>query len=263
MIQKPAAKATTLGVDLSTNPRLTALCVIDWSDTGPGRVQVLQVGASDDDIHRFAQSAGQIGIDAPFGWPRPWAAAVTVHRPGNPFGAEGTSAELTMRYTDKWITANVGIRPLPVAANLIGATAIRCARVVAALGRTVDTGEPGPTGSVSEVYPAAALKRWKQSWSLYKGKRYGEARVALIAALEKAGLPVQLAAPDRELLAASDDALDALVASLVARAIVTGLTDNCPPDAAEVARQEGWIRVPAVGTSLRDLERSSQAAGSS
>jgi predicted nuclease with RNAse H fold len=255
VIRERVAEATTLGVDLSTNPRLTALCLIDWSDIRPATVRALQVGATDEEIHRFAASAAQIGIDAPFGWPRPWAAAVAVHRPGSAFSAEGSSAELTLRYTDKWIAANVGIRPLSVAANLIGATAIRCARIVAALGRSVDTGEPGRSGSVSEVYPAAALKRWGQSWSLYKGKRYREARVALIAALEEAGLPVQLKVSDREQLAASDDALDALLASLIARATATGLTDDCPPDAVEVAREEGWIRVPAIGTSLRDLER--------
>lgn len=255
MIAERPGNATTLGIDLSTNPKLTALCLLDWSNIGPAQIGALQVGASNEEIYRLAVGVGQIGIDAPFGWPRPWAAAVAEHRPGTSFGAEGTSAELTLRYTDKWITANVGIRPLPVAANLIGATAIRCARVVGATGRPVDTGEPGPTGSVSEVYPAAALKRWGQSWSLYKGKRYREARVALVAALEEAGLPVQLTAPDRGVLAASDDALDALVASLVARAIAISLTDDCPADAAELARQEGWIRVPAVGTSLRDLER--------
>lgn len=206
-------------------------------------------------VLRVAEKADHIGIDAPFGWPRVWATAVAAHRPGDPFAADGTPAELTRRYTDAWIASNVGIRPLAVGADLIGATAIRCARLVAALGRPVDTGEDRPPGSVSEVYPAAALKRWRQSFTLYKGRQWREARLALVAALIEAGLPVALTLAQRAALEASDDALDALIASLVARTVVLGLTDECPPDAAEVCRSEGWIRVPAAGTSLRELDR--------
>lgn len=243
----------TLGVDLSTNPKLTALCLLEWPTSSPARIEELVVGASDESVLRVAASADHIGIDAPFGWPRAWAAAVAAHLPGIPFAADGSPAELTRRYTDTWITANVGIYPLPVGANLIGATAIRCARLVAACGRPVDAGEGVRPGSVSEVYPAAALKRWGQSFALYKGRQWREARLALVATLIAAGLPVALTPTQRAALEANDDALDALVASLVARAVAMGLTDNCPPEAREFCRSEGWIRVPAAATSLRDL----------
>lgn len=244
----------TLGVDLSTNPKLTALCVIDWPEEGgPGQIVDIRVGAIDETILRFADGAGHIGIDAPFGWPREWAAAVAAHRPGNQFSAEGAPAELTVRYTDRWIAANVGIRPLPVGASLNGATAIRCARLIALLQRPIDVGGAVAPGSVSEVYPAAALKRWGQSWILYKGRRWREARAALIAALERAGMPIHLSPADRDLLEASDDALDSLVAALVARAVGFGLTDDCPPDGLQMAQAEGWIRVPTAGASVRDL----------
>lgn len=244
----------TLGVDLSTDPKRTALCLLEWSGDGsPARLTDLVVGVSDETVLRTAESAEHIGIDAPFGWPRSWATAVAAHQPGDPFAADGSPAELTRRYTDEWIAANVGIQPLAVAANLIGATAIRCARLVAALRRPVDTGEEVPAGSVSEVYPAAALKRWGQEFTLYKGRRWREARLALVAALIEAGLPVALTSAQRAALEANDDALDALIASLVARAVGLALTDDCPPEATESCRSEGWIRVPAASTSLRDL----------
>lgn len=244
----------TLGVDLSTNPKLTALCLLDWSASeGAAHIAEIRHGATDETILSVADGVGHIGIDAPFGWPREWAAAVAAHRPGSRFGAEGPPAALTVRYTDRWIAANVGIRPLPVGANLIGATAIRCARLIALLQRPIDVGGAVVPWSVSEVYPAAALKRWGQSWTLYKGRRWREARVALVAALERAGVPIRLTPADRELLEASDDALDALIASLVARAVTRGLTDDAPPDGAESCRDEGWIRVPLAGSRLSDL----------
>jgi len=217
------------------------------------RITHLVVGATDEAITSMAAGAQYVGIDAPFGWPKAWVAAVAAHRPGERFAADGSPAQLTRRYTDAWIASNVGIRPLPVAANLIGATAIRCARIVAALGRPVDTGASVQPGSVSEVYPAAALKRWGHSFTLYKGRKWHEARLALVAALIQAGLPVALPSAHRPVLEASDDALDALIASLVARAVALGLTDDCPTEAREHCQSEGWIRVPTAGTSLRGL----------
>lgn len=259
--RNPADVDRSLGVDLSTNPKRTALCLLEWSGDGsPAQVGSLVVGASDDAVIHAAESADYIGVDAPFGWPKAWTLAVAAHRPGDPFAADGSPAELTRRYTDTWIASNIGIRPLPVAANLIGATAIRCARLVAALGRPVDTGGDVHPGSVSEVYPAAALKRWGQSFTLYKGRQRREARLALVAALIGAGLPVRLTPGQRVALEANDDALDALIASLVARAIFLGLTEDCPPEAREFCRSEGWIRVPAAGSSLRDLVEQSEAA---
>ncbi len=247
-------KLSTISVDLSTDPKRTGLCLLAWSGGGrPARIVDLVAGATDENVVSIAQGADHIGIDAPFGWPKPWAAAVAAHRPGDPFAADGSPAKLTRRYTDEWIASSVGIRPLPVAANLIGATAIRCARLLAAFGMPVDAGEAVQPGSVSEVYPAAALKRWGQSFTLYKGRQWREARLALVAAVIEAGLPVALTPTQRAALEANDDALDALIASLVARAVALGLTDDCPLEARESCRSEGWIRVPAAATSLRDL----------
>ena len=109
------------------------------------------------------------------------------------------------------------------------------------------------------MYPAAALKRWGQSFTLYKGRQFRAARVLRVAALIEAGLPVTLQIADREAVEASDDGLDALVASVVAQAIELGLTDDCPAEGAAACRSEGWIRVPTAGSSMRDLMSSAPA----
>jgi hypothetical protein len=160
---------------------------------------------------------------------------------------------LTSRETDRWIERHVGVRPLAVGANLIGATAIRCARLVHRLGSFVDVGASIRPPFVTEVYPAAALRRWGFSYQLYKGKTNADARALLIEQLIGAGLPVAVTEPVRSQLAESDDALDALIASLVGRAVALGLADGCPDELAQAARDEGWIRVPRAGTTLGAL----------
>lgn len=247
----------TLGIDLATVASKTAACVIEWpdaSDSWPNIVS-LQTTVTDDDIVAMAAEADGVAIDAPFGWPRPWAAAVAQHRPGRPFTAIGSPAILTRRATDAWIADQLKIYPLAVAANLIGATAIRCARLVHILGMPVDVGMPVKLPFVSEVYPAAALRRWGLSYQLYKGRQFTEARRLLIDALVGAGLPIRLSGESRRVLEASDDAFDALVASLVARAIGQSLTDDAPAHLQEAGAAEGWIRVPRQGVSLGALSR--------
>ena len=244
----------TLGIDLATVVRKTAVCRIDWADSGARpAVSLLKVGVGDDDIVTMAADADVVAIDAPFGWPRPWAAAIGKHSPGRPFDADGSPALLTRRATDVWIAEHVGIYPLAVAANLIGATAIRCARLIQLLDLPVDVGVAVTLPVLSEVYPAAALRRWGLSYQLYKGKPLIEARRRLIAELVSAGLPAQLSTEYSTLVESSDDALDALICSLVARAIGLGLTDDAPESLLVAAAGEGWIRVPKAGAALASL----------
>jgi predicted RNase H-like nuclease len=242
----------TLGVDLATEPRKTAACLISWPDDPGQRPQVdlLRTNVTDDDILALADGATVVAIDAPFGWPRAWAAAVGAHRPGAAFAAEGSPASLTRRATDAWVAQTLGIYPLSVAANLIGATAIRCARLVRRLGRHVDTGVRPQPPFISEVYPAAALIRWGLSHRLYKGRQLRASRELLVAELVRAGLPVALSEGDRHSVESSDDALDALICALVARAIALGLTDDIPESLRTSGANEGWIRVPSPHASL-------------
>jgi hypothetical protein len=50
---------------------------------------------------------------------------------------------------------------------------------------------------------------------------------------------------------ASDDCLDALLAALIARAAVRGLTVRPAPDDLELAREEGWIALPLADSLAR------------
>jgi len=245
----------TLGIDLSTAAKSSAACLIDWPDgsSQPPTITLVQTTVTDDDVIALAAGADVIAIDAPFGWPTAWANAVAKHRPGDPFLATGLPATLTRRATDSWVAANVGIYPLSVGANLIGATAIRCARLVHRLNLPVDTGEVGSGRFVSEVYPAAALVRWGLPHRLYKGRVLATARTALIDALVEAGLPVAIRADARREIESSDDALDALLCSLVGRAVAIGLTDDAPEPLRAATATEGWIRVPRAGTTLGGL----------
>ena len=210
----------------------------------------LVIGATDTEIVGAARSADITAIDSPFGWPRPWAEAVGVHRPGLPFQAEGPTALLTSRATDRWVAQYVGVRPLAVGANLIGATAIRCARILHAIGHPVDVGRPLPMPYVCEAYPAAALRGWGVSYQLYKGKELASARVAIVNELTAAGLPIALEGRVLRLITGSDDALDSVICSLVARAAAQGLTVDVPAELASQAHDEGWIRLPSKGSSL-------------
>ena len=241
----------TLGVDLSTDPKRTALAWIDWREMPAIRKLVL--GATDDELVDSAREADAVAIDAPFGWPRAWAEAVSVHRPGAPFRAEGRSSHLTSRATDRWVEQYAGVRPLAVGANLIGATAIRCARVVNGIGYAVDVGQRLPPPFVCEAYPAAALRCWGISYRLYKGKAVHAARVVLLDELITAGLPIPLGINVRPLMEASDDVLDAVVCSLIARCTAVGQAVDAPTEMADLAASEGWIRLPRRGTTLASL----------
>lgn len=63
---------------------------------------------------------------------------------------------------------------------------------------------------------------------------------------------------NRALMEASDDAFDAVVAALIARAHALGATHPVPPAALDRARREGWIALPS--TPLAGLDPTRPAA---
>jgi len=66
---------------------------------------------------------------------------------------------LAHRSTDEHVRSTLGIIPLSIAADRIGITAMRAARLqvlLAAQGHTIDR---AGSGLIVEVYPAAGLKR--------------------------------------------------------------------------------------------------------
>jgi hypothetical protein len=104
----------------------------------------------------------------------------------------------------------------------------------------------GVTGRVVEAYPAAALRAWGMASSRYKGRVNAAACRALAAELTARCGGVGRAAT-AALEGCDDNALDAFVCALVARAVLVGLTARAAGAQVEVARREGWIHVPTAG----------------
>ena len=75
----------TLGVDLASADRTTAACMVEWDD-GPPRIGALfERDVTDSRIVELARGAGVTGIDAPFGWPKPFVEAVAAYAEGAPW----------------------------------------------------------------------------------------------------------------------------------------------------------------------------------
>jgi hypothetical protein len=257
----------TLGVDLAAQPTKTALCLIDWG-TDRATVVDVRVGVSDQDIIDSASELNlpsaesalgdAIGIDAPFGWPQPFVEFVS--QPPKVTGSypawkADRQKELCFRLTDLRIREEVGLVPLSVAADKIAVAAMRCAGILDAL-RVVD--RSGVDG-VFEVYPAAALKAWGFPYKGYK-PRGRNRQLALDRLAKILGLVSEACAwPSfsdgiESRCRTNDDAFDALIASLVARAAALGKTSR-PIDENENqrARVEGWIAIPTKECPIGDL----------
>ena len=117
-------------------------------------------------------------------------------------------------------------------------------------------------GVVIEVYRAASLQRWGLTHHKYKGSDNRAEREGLIAALLRAAPWLELGAY-ADLCARSDDALDAVVAALTARAAALGLTST-PADGhqRDLAQREGWIALPEASLSalVEDADQAGWAA---
>jgi predicted RNase H-like nuclease len=239
----------SLGIDLAAEPPDTVACEITWlAGTAHGRLYTDHL----DDEHLLAliRSVDKAAVDCPFGWPQPFVNAVATHAQGAAWpgrGQQGLSHRRSLRYrlTDEVVHQQVGIWPLSVSTDRIGVTAMRCAALLNAL---ADAGHPvdrAGGGRVVEVYPAAALKHWGLPHQRYKKR---EGAVARKQALDQllATLPALILDSDAlNCCRQSDDAFDALVCALVARAAALGLTTRpCTGNQTERARVEGWIHLP-------------------
>ncbi len=239
----------TVGVDLAAEAAGTAVATIEWR-SGLAEVVALVVGADDGLILDATVVATKVGLDCPVGWPVAFVEFVGAHAAHRAEPPESSGREwrrsLTSRRTDTWVHAHTGLTPLSVSADLIGHTALRWAAISArlALGGT-DVRRDG-AGLVAEVYPSAALKVWGLRHRRYKRSLHVEARAMLVEDLARAAPWLRLGGFADTCLA-SDDAFDAVVCALVARAVVIGGTT--PPDRGDVeeALEEGWIHVPSVG----------------
>ena len=246
----------TLGIDLSASETRTAACLLEWRADGCSVTWIRSgnksEGVSDShlvsEIRRVYGAGGRAGIDAPFGWPKPFLAAVqgwSETAAPRPFKSDETGYDpFRYRLTDRRRVAE-GDRPLSVSSDLIGITAMRTTRILAEL---PDVDRSGMTGPVLEVYPAAALRHWGLPHRSYKGKKGQQTRIQILDGMCAAlGDGFEIGDEPAAECVSSDHALDALIASLAVRAATLNQTSAPADEDLDTAREEGWIHVPQCG----------------
>jgi hypothetical protein len=240
----------TLGIDLASDPKKTGVCTVRWQD-GRAAVDKLFVGADDDQLLGLHERSDATGIDSPFGWPVPFEELV---REVGRWRTETWSNEkrdvLRFRLTDFRVRELTGRWPLSVSSDLIAVAAMRCVGLLGRMGVRDRSGD----GRVFETYPAAGLHAWGLPSRGYKKEKGGELRAEIWAKLAHRAPWLDVTAEQSDLIVARDDALDALVAALIARAAKIGLTVQPSEHERERAETEGWIHVPIEG-SLERLNR--------
>jgi len=237
----------TLGIDLAAEPRDAGGCAIEWTG-GVATIRWVSTGLQDEEILRCANAADVVGIDAPFGWPTYFVEAISAHHAGRKWPVEAWEKplrrRLRLRVTDCRVhQVTEKLTPLSVSSDAIAIPATRCAWLLDRLEVSDRSG-----GRVQEVYPAAALFQWGLRYKAYKGPEGARSLEELLGSL-KARIPwLTISATDERLCATSDDAFDALVASLVARAAYRGLTLMPTAEEQAAASVEGWIALPLPGS---------------
>jgi predicted nuclease with RNAse H fold len=245
----------TAGVDLAAERKGTALAVLRWSASEV--TAEVELGVTDAEIGAVAPTVRKLGIDCAFGWPDDFVAFVSRHASGRRVGAgpdEGMAwrRRLSYRATDRATREITGRWPLSVATDRLGLTAMHCAVLLDAIGDSLGAAvDRSGGGTAVEVYPSAALRGWGFDTRGYKNDD-GVRGILLDALLERAPW-LRLTPGDKALRAASDDAFDAVIAALAARAHALGLTHPIPAADRDRASREGWIALPMAP--LEDLAR--------
>lgn len=239
----------TAGVDLASQALHTAACEIDWAD-GKADVTALKASGVDDDrIVHLATRAHKTGLDVPLGWPDAFVTAVCAHHSGRRWTG-GEQRTLRFRVTDLHVWSATGRWPLSVSSDLIALPALRAAALMCRLPGSADRTGAGP---IAEVYPAAALRRWGFPARGYKRAAGADRRGTLVPLFrERTENWLRLSDERWRLCELSDDAFDALIAALVARALHLGACDRVPEAQRAVIEREGWIALPH-GDSLQEL----------
>lgn len=229
-------KAVTLGIDISSQPDGTAACAITW-ESGRAVAATPRLACNDEKLTELIADADAVGIDAPFGWPSDFTAAVASWTITS--WSSDVRKRLCFRATDHAVREMVGRWPLSVSADRIALPAMRTFALLFRHGVTDRSGD----GKFFEVYPAGSLHQWKLANRGYKKdtSEHQLAREAILNGLRNA-MP-WLTAPDA--CAETGDALDALVASLTARTAMQGRTFRPNADQNAPAQREGWIHLPA------------------
>ncbi|SMH32295.1 Protein of unknown function [Rathayibacter oskolensis] len=235
----------TIGVDLAAEPVRTALAAVEWRE-GRAVVASLSLGATDEGIVALSRAATAIGIDCAFGWPLEFVEFVSAHTrreiaPRTLAGLEWRR-RLAYRETDRAAHDVTGRWPLSVSTDRLGMTAMRCAELLEAFAAAGEDVDRSGGGRLVEVYPAAALRWWHIETTGYKTRP--EAMAPAVTALRTAAPWLDAPAEVLALMARSNDAFDAVIAALNARAHALGSTLAVPDELRAAARAEGWIAIP-------------------
>jgi hypothetical protein len=153
------------------------------------------------------------------------------------------AAHTRNRVTDKAVRDITHLVPLSVAADRIAHTAMRCAGLLAQLAHKGQPVDRCGAGVVVEVYPAASIERWGLSHRGYKGRGNAKSLGQVVDAL-LAAAPWLTLGPYENKCRRSDDALDAVIAALTARAAMKGLVTAPSATQAATSSTEGWIALP-------------------
>jgi predicted nuclease with RNAse H fold len=239
----------TVGVDLAAEAARTAVAWLDWSADG-AHVTEIRIWADDDLIVEAVMGSDKTGIDCPLGWPDKFVDFVNAHRAGHvdvpsDIAGRGWRRDLALRVTDQVVYDLTGLTPLSVSADRIGHTAMRCAGLLAELARQGRPVDRRGAGVVVEVYPAASLKRWELPYRSYKRSANLDGLGHLVDKLREAAPWLDLGAYEQT-CRVSDDAADAVIAALTARASFRDLVAVPAQEHADSARTEGWIAIPTA-----------------
>ena len=233
----------TLGVDLASQPKRTATCLICW-DRKPAVVTSFSACATDCDLLDLFGRADKIGIDAPFGWPARFVRA--IH--GNSTSTDWPTVDicqLRFRTTDQVVRKKLKRWPLSVSSGWIAMPAMRVARLLAIAAANGEAVDRSGSGRFVETYPAVALSVWGFPSQGYKRKKGAKVRDQLVGDLaEKTSSVLTLTKEHLSQCSDSDDALDALVAALIARTAAVGCCEPIPYKHRDLAAEEGWIALP-------------------
>ena len=213
----------------------TAACRIRWKKNSAVAEEPSE-HCTDNELDALIVRADVIGIDAPFGWPQPFVAAVAAWTADS--WTPKTRDWLQFRETDRMVREKVQRWPLSVSSDRIALPAMRAMAILRRHGVTDRSGD----GEFFEVYPAASLSCWGLPSRGYKrdDEKCFELRKKILSEL-RTKLP-WLDVP--ESYAESADSLDALIASLTARVAKQGLTAKPNSDQMGMAAREGWIHLP-------------------
>lgn len=243
---RTVAPRLVAGIDLAADPRRTGLAVLR-EENHVVRIDDVHVGASDDDVLAAITPASKAGVDVPFGWPRRFVDLVAGHQAGDLEPPAHTGPDwrraVLYRETDLEVRKRVGKTPLSVAADKIAYPAIRWAAIAARLREQHIPTPLDGSGVACEVYPGAALAAWGLGAQRYKKAAGALVRGQLVDALS-ARWPWLDWAGHQDVCAASDDALDAVIAAVVAREVLLGRAISPRAELAAAAADEGWIWLP-------------------